>query len=83
MNKYQDISMIKNCLKPQHQTTWICKMTVLFFLAFVCCFQLQAGVRLQKQGTTMQLVVNGKPMLLLAGELSNSAAPPLMTSRLL
>lgn len=74
MNKYQDISMIKNCLKPQHQTTRICKMTVLFFLAFVCCFQLQAGVRLQKQGTTMQLVVNGKPMLLLAGELSNSAA---------
>ncbi len=35
---------------------------------------LSASVRLQKQGTATQLVVNGKPMLLLAGELSNSAA---------
>lgn len=33
-----------------------------------------ADVKLQKQGTATQLVVNGKPMLLLAGELSNSAA---------
>lgn len=35
---------------------------------------LSAMVKLQKQGTATQLVVNGKPMLLLAGELSNSAA---------
>ena len=83
MNKNQDISMIKKCQKPQHQITRICKMTVTVFLAFTCFFQLQAGVRLQKQGTAMQLVVNGKPMLLLAGELRNSAALILMTSRLL
>jgi beta-galactosidase GanA len=30
--------------------------------------------RLQRQGTTSQLVVDGKPMLLIGGELSNSAA---------
>ncbi len=35
---------------------------------------LSASVKLQKQGTATQLVVNGKPMMLLAGELSNSAA---------
>ena len=31
-------------------------------------------MKLQKQGSATQLVVNDKPMLLLAGELSNSAA---------
>ena len=35
---------------------------------------LSASVKLQKQGSATQLVVDGKPMLLLAGELSNSAA---------
>ncbi len=34
---------------------------------------LSASVKLQKQGTATQLMVNGKPMMLLAGELSNSA----------
>lgn len=47
---------------------------VLSFLALLCCINIQAGVKLQKQGTATQLVVNDKPMLLLAGELSNSAA---------
>lgn len=40
----------------------------------VCCISIVATVKLQKRGTATQLVVNGKPMLLLAGELSNSAA---------
>ena len=47
---------------------------VLSFLALLCCINIQAGVKLQKQGSATQLVVNAKPMLLLAGELSNSAA---------
>lgn len=47
---------------------------VLSFLALLCCINIQAGVKLQKQGSATQLVVNDKPMFLLAGELSNSAA---------
>lgn len=43
-------------------------------LALFCCINMQASVKLQKQGTATQLIVNDKPMLLLAGELSNSAA---------
>ncbi len=50
------------------------KWSLWMVLALFCCTPIQAGVRLQKQGTATQLVVNGKPMLLLAGELSNSAA---------
>lgn len=49
---------------------------VLSFLALLCCINIQAGVKLQKQGSATQLVVNDKPMLLLAGELSNSATSP-------
>ena len=40
---------------------------VLSFLALLCCINIQAGVKLQKQGSATQLVVNDKPMLLLAG----------------
>lgn len=47
---------------------------VLSFLTLLCCINIQAGVKLQKQGSATQLVVNDKPMLLLAAELSNSAA---------
>ena len=47
---------------------------VVSFLALLCCINIQAGVKLQKQGSATQLVVNDKPMLLLAGELSNSTA---------
>ncbi len=50
------------------------KGTLLVLLALLWSTNIMAGVRLQKQGTATQLVVNGKPMLLLAGELSNSAA---------
>lgn len=46
---------------------------ILLILA-LCTASLHAEVKLQKQGTATQLVVNGKPMLLLGGELSNSAA---------
>jgi len=50
------------------------KYTILVLFALIYCISIQAGIKLQKQGTATQLVVNGKPMLLLAGELSNSAA---------
>lgn len=50
-------------------------MKHLFTLALLLfCLHMQASVTLRHQGTATQLVVNGKPMLLLAGELSNSAA---------
>lgn len=41
---------------------------VLSFLALLCCINIQAGVKLQKQGSATQLVVNDKPMLLLIAE---------------
>lgn len=47
---------------------------LIIILSLFFCINTQASVKLQKQGTATQLVVNGKPMLLLAGELSNSAA---------
>lgn len=51
------------------------KRTILSLsILFASCLGLQASVKLQKQGTATQVVVNGKPMLLLGGELSNSAA---------
>ena len=37
---------------------------VLSFLALLCCINIQAGVKLQKQGSATQLVVNDKPVLL-------------------
>ena len=50
------------------------KWALCVFSVILCSISIQASVKLQKQGTATQLVVNGKPMLLLAGELSNSAA---------
>lgn len=64
--------MNKITLQNLHHTclsTWMVMM-----IAFFCCLSMQASIKLQKQGTATQLIVNGKPMLLLAGELSNSAA---------
>jgi len=50
------------------------KIIILTLLLLANLGTLSAQVVLQKQGTATQLVVRGKPMLLLAGELSNSAA---------
>lgn len=50
------------------------KIFLTLSLLLACSLGTWATVRLQKQGTATQLTVNGKPMLLLAGELSNSAA---------
>ena len=50
---------------------------VLSFLALLCCINIQAGVKLQKQGSATQLVVNDKPMLLLAGDLNLPLPLPL------
>lgn len=50
------------------------KIITLALILLAHLGMVSAKVVLQKQGTATQLVVNGKPMLLLAGELSNSAA---------
>jgi hypothetical protein len=65
------------------------KLRTLFYSTAVCALALAAGQarsgeassaaasdipRLQKQGTATQLIVDGKPFLALAGELSNSSA---------
>lgn len=50
------------------------RISLICLLTYLCLCNTHASVRLQKQGTATQLVVNGKPMILLAGELSNSAA---------
>lgn len=47
-------------------------ITVLAFLLFGIA--VRAEVKLRHQGTACQLLVQGKPMLILGGELSNSAA---------
>lgn len=49
---------------------------IIFITAFLLAYLgiISASVKLQKQGTATQLIVNGKPTMLLAGELSNSAA---------
>ena len=47
---------------------------IFLLLLSLCAMNMHADVKLQKQGTATQVVVNGKPMLLLGGELSNSAA---------
>ena len=47
---------------------------LLLSIFCLCTLAIHADVKLQKQGTATQVVVNGKPMLLLGGELSNSAA---------
>lgn len=43
-------------------------------LAFACCISVCAGVVLKKNGSHYQLEIDNKPMLVLGGELSNSAA---------
>jgi len=63
---------MKSECAPNKLRLWRCLFLAIF--AWTYCINMQAGVKLQKQGTATQLVVNGKPMLLLAGELSNSAA---------
>ncbi len=50
------------------------KIVILTTILLANLGMLSASVKLQKQGTATQLTVNNKPMLLLAGELSNSAA---------
>lgn len=50
------------------------KKTILLILLFMGALSLYAQSRLQRQGTTMQLRIDGQPMLILGGELSNSAA---------
>src|SRR5574344_507781 len=52
------------------------KKFILLTLFFLFTFHVftYAQVALRRQGTATQLTINGKPMLILGGELSNSAA---------
>ncbi len=79
--------MFTACLRTvfEHRShTFQTPVARLFFLlaAFSFAASLTAGVKLQRQGTATQLVVNGKPMLLLGCELSNSAATSPLDIRL-
>ena len=47
---------------------------LIVLLAMVLPLTISAEVKLQHQGNSAHIVVNGKPMLILGGELSNSAA---------
>jgi hypothetical protein len=49
------------------------KRTLMLFSALFCTLILSAEVHLQRQGTATRLFVNGQSMLVLGGELSNSA----------
>lgn len=74
MNKKTISDLHRTCIGLTSDLYQAYKYTTLVFFVLLYGISIQAGVKLQKQGTATQLVVNGKPMLLLAGELSNSAA---------
>ena len=48
----------------------------LLVSSFICTFKLysQSIPHLQKKGSTQELIVDGKPFLILGGELGNSTA---------
>jgi beta-galactosidase GanA len=50
------------------------QLLVACLFAFATVFAAAAGPRLEKHGDTQQLVVDGKPFLILGGELGNSSA---------
>ena len=74
MNKIAVSDLYRRCTELVPKVYRMQKCAIFVFFALIYCISIQAGVKLQKQGSATQLVVNGKPMLLLAGELSNSAA---------
>lgn len=52
------------------------KLVLLICMALLA-LTVQADIKLKKQGTATQLLVDGQPMMVLGGELSNSAATSL------
>ena len=75
MNKMMFTARLKTVFEHRFNVFQTPVARLLFLLAaFSFTASLTAGVKLQRQGTATQLVVNGKPMLLLGCELSNSAA---------
>ena len=75
MNKMKFTARLKTVFEHRFNVFQTPVARLLFLLAaFSFTASLTAGVKLQRQGTATQLVVNGKPMLLLGCELSNSAA---------
>ena len=75
MNKMMFTACLRTVFEHRFNAFQTTVARLLFLLtAFSFTASLTAGVKLQRQGTATQLVVNGKPMLLLGCELSNSAA---------
>ncbi len=75
MNKNQFTACLRTAYKRCSNAFQTTTVRMLFLLSvFSFATHSLAGVKLQRQGTATQLVVNGKPMLLLGCELSNSAA---------
>jgi len=52
---------------------FLCSITSFFLLPVGLNLNAQSLPKLQKQGTATQLIVDGKPYLMLAGELHNSS----------
>jgi len=50
------------------------RLTTILAMLCVCVFTTAQKAELKKQGHAVQMVADGKPMLILGGELSNSAA---------
>jgi beta-galactosidase GanA len=50
------------------------KQLLVFIALFAACSACAGAPRLEKSGTTRQLIVDGKPFLILGGELGNSSA---------
>lgn len=74
MNKETIADLHRTCIGLTSDLYRTYRYTTLVLFVLLYGISIQAGVKLQKQGTATQLMVNGKPMLLLAGELNNSAA---------
>jgi Domain of unknown function (DUF5597)/Glycosyl hydrolases family 35 len=74
------------CKAVYHLTNYTAIMKKIFvlctFLSLVFIVQAQTSIpHLQKQGTATQLIVNGKPLLMLCGELHNSSTSGLAFMR--
>ncbi len=75
MNKYMFSDTVRRALKHASNVVFTSMYRTAFLLTALSFTTISlAGVKLQQQGTATQLVVNGKPMLVLGCELSNSAA---------
>ena len=50
------------------------KKNILFLMLLITAMGVVAQTRLERKGNTAHIVANGKPMLIIGGELGNSSA---------